>query len=96
MGHFIITLPNKSTWDVRSGYVQKKIALLDFFRKNKLHNDKRKGYIVMNKSEQKEYRLLKTFDGKWLNKDEPGFQAGNDETAISIKKAIDEFERLKR
>jgi hypothetical protein len=58
-----------------------------------LNNDKKKGYIIFNKSQQKEYRLLKNLDGKWLDRDEAGFQAANDETSIFIRKAIDEFEK---
>ena len=48
----------------------------------------------MNKSEQRQYRLLKTFDGKWFDKEEAGFQGGNDETGILIMAAIDEFEKI--
>lgn len=93
MGHFIITLPGNSKWDVRFGYVKRKVLFINLFRKNKLHSDTKKGYIVVNKQEQKEYRLLKTLDGKWLDKEEAGFQAGNDEIGIFIKGAIDEFEK---
>jgi hypothetical protein len=93
MGHFTITLPNNSQWVVKSGYVFKKTLLLDFFKKNESHNYKRKGYVVMNKSEQKEYRLLKTPEGNWSDKEEAGFNIYNDETVVSIKKAIDELEK---
>jgi len=93
MGHFTITLLNNSQWDVRFGYVFKKTLLFHFFKKNKLHNDKRKGYVVMNKSDQKEYRLLKTSDGKWSETEEAGFNIYNDETVMSIKEAIDDFEK---
>jgi len=92
MGHFIIQLPDNSEWNVRFGYVKRKNSFV-FFSKNKANNDKKKGYIIFNKSQQKEYRLLKNLDGKWLDRDEAGFQAANDETAIFIQKAIDEFEK---
>lgn len=93
MGNFIITLPNNSQWTVKSGCVFKKTSLLDFFKKNKSNNHKRKGYVIVNKSEQKEYRLLKTSEGNWSDKEEAGFNIYNDDTVVSIKKAIDELEK---
>ena len=91
MGHFIIQLPDHSDWDVRFGHVFKKTAF-DFFRKKKAENA-RKGYIIVNRSNQKQYRFLKTSRGSWTDKDEAGFEAGNDETGILIKREINEFER---
>ncbi len=93
MGYFIITLPNNSRLNVRFGYVTKKTSLINFFRKNKIHADKKKGYVITDESNQKEYRLLKTLDGKWFDKEESGFNTCNNEIAIHIKKAIDEFEK---
>jgi len=92
MGHFIIQLPDNSEWNVRFGYVKRKNSF-DIFIKSKLNNDKKKGYIIFNKSQQKEYRLLKNLDGKWIDRAEAGFQAANDETSVFIQKAIDEFEK---
>ena len=92
MGHFIIQLPDNSEWNVRFGYVKRKNSFV-FFSKNKANNDKKKGYIIFNKSQQKEYRLLKNLDGKWIDRAETGFQAANDETSIFIQMAIDEFEK---
>lgn len=89
MAHFTIQLPDSSGWDVRSGYVFKK-TLFAFFSKKE---NGRKGYIIINKSNQKQYRFLKTSEGNWANKDEAGFEAGNDETGVLIKREIDEFER---
>lgn len=92
MGHFTIHLPDTSEWDVRSGDVFKKEMAFGIFKKKKRRDGIRKGYVIINKSNQKQYRFLKTSEGRWADIDEAGFEAGNDETGILIKKGIDEFE----
>lgn len=92
MAHFIIHLPDNSELDVRSGNVLRK-TLLGFFRINKLNDEVRKGYIIINKSNKKQYRFLKTQEGIWRDKNEAGFDAGIDKVSLLIKKEIDEFEK---
>lgn len=91
MAHFTIHLPDHSEWDIRSGQVFKKT--FGFFKKKKAE-DSRKGYVVICKSNQKQYRFLKTPEGNWSDKSEAGFGNSNDETSILIKKQIDEFEKI--
>ena len=91
MAHFTIHLPDNSDWDVTSGQVRKK-TVFGFFKRKKA-GDIRKGYIITSKSTPKQYRFLKTSEGNWTDKNEAGFEAGNDETSLLIKKQIDEFER---
>lgn len=92
MAHFSIQLPDNSDWDVRSGQVCKK-TIFGFFKKKKAEDVKR-GYIITNKSAPKQYRFLKTSEGDWMDKNEAGFETGNDETSLLIKNRIDEFERI--
>ena len=93
MAHFTIQLPDNSGWDVASGQVLKKTVFVGFFGKKKT-GDVRRGYIITSKSTPKQYRFLKTSEGNWTDKNEAGFEAGNDETSLLIKKRIDEFERI--
>ena len=55
-----------------------------------------KGYIIKiepTSTEQKEYRLLKTKEGKWTSEDVGGFQVSlDDEISTAIKGAIDNYE----
>jgi len=96
MGHFKINLPNNQQGDVRFGTIKKKSLFLDLFKSGKSKNEVKKGYIVRIEStpiEHKEYRLLKTNEGKWTYEDVGGFQVTpNDEMSASIKSAIDDYE----
>jgi len=96
MGHFKITLPNNQQGEVRWGTIRKKSLLLDLFRKNRLNNDVKKGYLVIIESaskDQKEYRLLKTKDGQWTFEDDGGFGVTpDDQISVAIRSAIDNYE----
>jgi len=96
MGHFTIALPNNQQGDVRWGTIRKKSLFLDLFRKNRLNNEVKKGYIVHIEpasTNQQEYRLLKTKEGEWLSEGDEGFRVTpDDQISIAIKKAIDNFE----
>jgi hypothetical protein len=94
MGHFTIHLPNNQQGDVRWGTIKKKSLFLNLFKKS--NSEIKKGYIVKIEptiSGYKEYRLLKTMDGKWTSEDDGGFQVTpNDEMSALIKSAIDNYE----
>lgn len=96
MGHFKIELPNNLQGDVRWGTIRKKIFFLDFFRKTRLNNNVKKGYIVkieVATNDQKEYRLLKTKEGQWTFEDDGGFRVTpEDHISLAIKNAIDHYE----
>jgi hypothetical protein len=96
MGHFTITLPNNQQGDVRWGTITKKSLFLNLFRKNRLDNEVKKGYIIKIEpapEDHKEYRLLKTKAGEWTSQDNEGFRVTpEDQTSVAIKKAIDNYE----
>ncbi len=96
MRHFTIALPNNQQGDVKWGTITKKSPFLGLFRKNRLDNEVRKGYIVTmepTSKDQKEYRLLKTKEGEWTSEDDGGFRVTpDDQISIAIKKAIDNYE----
>jgi hypothetical protein len=98
MGRFTIELPNNQHGDVRWGTIRKKSLFLGLFKKNRLKNEVKKGYIIKIEpvsKDQKEYRLLKTKEGNWTFEDVDGFQVTpEDEISIEIKKAIDNYENL--
>ena len=96
MGHFTISLPNNLQGDVRFGTIKKKSLFLDLFKTKKSNDDIKKGYIIKiepTSTEQNEYRLLKTKEGKWTSEDVGGFQVSpDDEISTAIKGAIDNYE----
>jgi len=96
MGHFTISLPNNLQGDVRFGTIKKKSLFLDLFKPKKSNDDIKKGYIIKiepTSTEQNEYRLLKTKEGKWTSEDVGGFQVSpDDELSALIKSAIDNYE----
>jgi|SRR5205809_3970510 len=96
MGHFTVALPNNQQVDVRWGTIRKKSLFLDLFRKNRLNNEVKKGYIVKIEpasKDQKEYRLLKTKEGQWTFEDDGGFGVTpDDQISLAIKSAIDNYE----
>ena len=96
MRHFTISLPNNLQGDVRWGTIKKKSLFSDLLKGNRSNSEAKKGYIVRvepTATEHKEYRLLKTMDGKWTSEDVGGFQVtSEDEISASIKSAIDNYE----
>ena len=96
MGHFTITLQNNQQGDVRWGTIKKKTLFLDLFKGKKLNNEVKKGYMVRIESpptEHKEYRLLKTKEGKWTSEDDGGFHVTpDDEISVLIRSGIDNYE----
>ena len=96
MGQFTIALPNNQRGDVRWGTIRKKSLFLDLFKKKRLDNEVKKGYIIKIEpasKNQKEYRFLKTKKGNWTSEDDGGFQVtSDDQISIEIKKAIDNYE----
>jgi len=96
MGHFTITLSNNQKGDVRWGTIRKKSLFLGLFKKTRLDNEVKKGYIIKIEpasKDQKEYRLLKTKEGNWTSQDDGGFQVTPDDLiSVEIKKAIDNYE----
>ncbi len=67
-----------------------------FFLGKKFNGEERIGYIFKVKPAGEgwnEYRLLKTKEGKWLQKGEARFQVGEDnDITLHIKKEIDNHE----
>jgi hypothetical protein len=96
MGQFTITLPNDQQAEVRFGTIRKKSLFLGLFKKSRLNNEVKKGYIVKiepSPHDKKEYRLLKTQEGKWTSEDNEGFRVTVDnEISVAIKNAIDKYE----
>src|SRR6185437_16639769 len=96
MRHFTITLPNNLQGDVRWGTIKKKSLFLDLLKFKKSNSEVKKGYIIRvepTTTEHKEYRLLKTMEGKWTSEDAGGFQVtSDDEISALIKSAIDHYE----
>ena len=97
MGHFTISLPGDKLGIVRSGTVRKmKGKLTDLLRLKKMEREERHGYIVNLQpatGDVTEYHLLKTKEGRWLQKGEHGWlQEGNAETTAAIQQAIDAYE----
>jgi hypothetical protein len=100
MGQFTIALPNNQQGDVRWGTIRRKALSLNLFRRNKLNDEAKRGYIIRISAatkDQREYRLLKTKEGKWTSEDIGGFQVTpDDENLRAIKRAIDEYENQHR
>ena len=96
MGQFTIDLPNSYHGDVRWGTIRKKALFLGLFKRNRLNNEVKKGYIIKIEpaiKDQKEYHLLKTKDGIWASEGEEGFVVTpDDQISVEIKKAIDNYE----
>lgn len=94
MGHFTIQLPGNRQGDVRWGTIKKSSLFSNLFKKS--NTETKKGYIVKidpASPGHKEYRLLKTSDGKWTSEDSVGFLVTPDnEMTASIKTAIDNYE----
>ena len=98
MAQFFIELPNNRQGNVRTGIQRKKQkSFLDVLAPwKKFIKEEKLAYIVeVNPVDDiREYRLLKTKDGKWLQEGEDKWLCeGDGKLNLLIKKAIDEHER---
>ncbi len=99
MAQYFIKLPNNRQGNVKTGIRKKdKKSLTDFFKPSKkLNKEEKIAYIVEVEpfSEIREYRLLKTKEGIWLNDGEDKWLChGEPDFNSAIKKAIDDYETL--
>ena len=97
MAQFFIELPNNRQGNVRTGIKRKeqKSFLHVLVPWKKLHKEEKLAYIVeVNPVDDiREYRLLKTKDGKWLQQGEDKWlREGDGKLNLLIKKAIDDHE----
>ena len=97
MAQFFIELPNNRQGNVRTGIQRKeqKSFLHVLTPWKKLNKEEKLAYIVeVNPVDDiREYRLLKTKDGKWLQQGEDKWLCeGDGKLNLLIKKAIDEYE----
>ena len=97
MAQFFIELPNNRQGNVRTGIKRKeqKSFLHVLAPWKKLNKEEKLAYIVeVNPADDiREYRLLKTKDGKWLQQGEDKWLCeGDGKLNLLIKKAIDEHE----
>ena len=97
MAQFFIELPNNRQGNVRTGIKRKeqKSFLHVLVPWKKLNKEEKLAYIVeVNPADDiREYRLLKTKDGKWLQQGEDKWLCeGDGKLNLLIKKAIDEHE----
>jgi hypothetical protein len=100
MAQFFIELPNNRQGNVRTGIQRKaqKSFLHALAPWKKLNKEEKLAYIVEVSpvDDIGEYRLLKTKDGKWLQKGEDKWLCEGDGTLnLLIKKAIDDYENIK-
>jgi hypothetical protein len=107
MGYYVIRLSSGEQADVRWGMIFSKRLSLNPFRKRKPIDPKR-GYIVRvggsgeipagageaaSGSGYREYRLLRSLDGRWLDEGDKGFPpAQKDATTLELKAAILQYE----
>jgi hypothetical protein len=99
MAQYFIKLPNDRQGNVKTGIRRKlKKSFKDLFRpSNKLNKEEKIAYIVEVEpiSDVREYHLLKTKEGKWLNDGEDTWLCQAEPVLNSaIKKAIDDYEML--
>lgn len=97
MAQFFIELPNNRRGNVRTGIKRKeqKSLLHVLLPWKKINEEEKLAYIVeVNPADDiREYRLLKTKDGKWLQEGEDKWLCeGDGKLNLLIKKAIDEHE----
>ena len=101
MAQFFISLPNNRQGNVKTGIMRKTTkSFADFLLPWKKFNREEKiAYIVQVEpvDDINEYRLLKTKEGKWLEKGEDKWlREGEGTINLTIKKAIDDYENHKR
>ena len=99
MAQYFINLPNDRQGNVKTGIRRKdKKRFMDLFSPSKkLNTEEKIAYIVEIEPayDIREYRLLKTKEGKWLNDGDDTWLCHGDPTFNSaIKKAIDDHEKL--
>lgn len=99
MAQYFIELPNDRHGNVKTGIRKKdKKRFIDFFLPSKnLNKEEKIAYIVEVEPvyDIREYRLLKTKEGRWLNDGEDKWLChGTPAFNTAIKKAIDEHETL--
>jgi hypothetical protein len=99
MAQYFITLPNNRRGNVKTGIRKKdKKSFIDLFLPSrKLNKEEKIAYIIEIEPvyDLREYRLLKTKDGKWLNDGEDKWLCMGEATFNSaIKKAIDDYETM--
>ena len=99
MAQYFIKLPNDRQGNVKTGVRKKdKKKFIDlFFPSKKLNKEEKIAYIVEVEPvyDIREYRLLKTKEGKWLNDgDDKWLCHGEPAFNSAIKKAIDDHENL--
>ena len=97
MAQFFIKLPNNRQGNVRTGIQRKeqKSFLHMLAPWKKLNKEEKLAYIVeVNPVDDiREYRLLKTKNGIWLQEGEDKWlREGDGKLNLLIKKAIDEYE----
>lgn len=99
MAQYFITLPNNRKGNVKTGIRKKdKKSFIDLlFPSKKLNTEEKIAYIVEVEPvyDLREYRLLKTKDGKWLNDGEDKWLClGEASFNSAIKQAIDDYETM--
>jgi hypothetical protein len=97
MAQYFISLPNNRKGNVKTGVRKKdKKSFMSFFSPSKqLNKEEKIAYIVEVEPlyDIREYRLLKTKEGKWLDDGEDKWLChGEPAFNLAIKKAIDEYE----
>ena len=97
MAQFFIDLPNNRQGNVRTGIKRKeqKTFLHLLMPWKKIDTEEKLAYIVevTPVDDIREYRLLKTKNGKWLQEGEDKWLCeGDGKLNLLIKKAIDEYE----
>ena len=97
MAQFFIELPNNRQGNVKTGIKRKeqKSFLHLLMPWKKLNREEKLAYIVEVSpvDDIREYHLLKTKDGKWLQEGEDKWLCeGDGKLNLIIKKAIDEYE----
>ena len=96
MGQFNINLPDNRKGNVRWGKTMKISTLFRLLPWIKGNLDEKTGYFVNIEpsiGKDSEYRLFKTKEGSWFQ-DEEGKIPLEGETMLSIKKAIEEHEKI--
>jgi len=99
MAQYFISLPNNRKGNVKTGIRKKdkKSFMSMFFPSKKLNTEEKIAYIIEVEPmhDMREYRLLKTKEGKWLNDGEDKWLCHAEPAFNSaIKQAIDAYETV--
>ena len=97
MAQFFISLPGNRQGNVRTGIKrQEKKSLLDLLQPwKKFDKEEKLAYLieVTPAYDIREYRLLKTKEGRWLDSEEDKWlREGDGPLNADIKRAIDDYE----